>query len=155
MGCTMEGGDMPIHHVLREAAQPPAMSSDHTVMDAVRNMIDFDAGAIVVTDEDRRVVGIFTKKDLLGKVTALGRVPTRTRLGDVMSTEVITGAGRLSIAECLRLMSEFGIRHLPVVNEEDEFVGLISLCDLLRDRIIQMTQDIDSLEAYLNDAPGG
>lgn len=146
---------MPVNHVVREAIQAPAMSSENTVMDAVRNMIDFDAGAIAIGDEDGRVVGIFTKKDLLGKVTALNRDPNQTRLGDVMTTEVITATGRLSIAECLRLMSEYGIRHLPVVNEREEFAGVISLCDLLRDRIMEMTQDIDSLEAYLNDAPGG
>lgn len=146
---------MPVHHVVRQTAQPPALSPDHTVMDAARNMIEFDVGAVVVTDVERAVVGIFTKKDLLGKVVALGRDPAQTRLGDVMSTGVITGSGRLSIAECLRLMSEYGIRHLPVVNGADEYVGLLSLCDLLRDRIVQMTQDISSLEAYLNDAPGG
>src|SRR5690606_9391369 len=119
-------------HLIREVTQPPALTTQHTVMDAVRNMIDFDSGAIAVTDEDGRVIGIFTKKDLLGKVTALDRRPRETPLGDAMSTQVITGRDTLSISECIRTMSTYKVRHLPIVDSDGHYAGMLSLCDLLR-----------------------
>ena len=146
---------MPLQHLLREVTQPPALTPTNTVMDAVRNMIDFDTGAIAVLDDNQRVIGIFTKKDLLGKVTALDRRPRSTPLGDAMSTQVITGRDTLAISECIRKMSEYRVRHLPIVDADGCYCGMLALCDLLRDRILEMTQDIRTLEAYFNDAPGG
>ena len=146
---------MPIRHLMREIAPPPALQSHQTVMEAVRHMIDFDTGAVVITDVDARVIGIFTKKDLLGKVTALNRIPKTTRLGDVMTTQVVTAHSTIAIADCLRIMNEYGVRHLPIVAEGERYSGMLSLCDLLRDRMVEMMQDISNLEAYFNDAQGG
>lgn len=146
---------MPVQHLIREVTQPPALTTTNTVMDAVRNMIDFDTGAVAVVDEANRVIGIFTKKDLLGKVTALDRRPRKTPLGDAMSTQVIMGNSSLAISECLRTMSMHQVRHLPIVDENGAYAGMLSMCDLLRDRIHEMTEDIHSLEAYFNDSPGG
>ena len=146
---------MPVRHLIRELTIPPALKTDHTVMDAVRNMIDFDTGAVVISATGGRVIGIFTKKDLLGKVTALNRSPKTTPLGDVMSTDVITASETVSIGDCLRIMAEYRVRHLPIVRSGEIYCGLVALCDILNVRISEMTQDIHSLESYLNDAPGG
>jgi len=146
---------MNVAHLLREVAQPFSMKSQDTVMDAVRNMIDFDTGAIAVLGEGRKCIGIFSKKDLLGKVVALDREPKTTRLGDVMTTDIVTAANLLSVEECLRLMVEYRIRHLVLVDSKGEYTGLIGLCDILGDRIFELTQSLLNLEGYLNDAPGG
>jgi CBS domain-containing protein len=131
------------------------MRPHDSVIEAVRNMIDFDTGAIAVLDHDRKCVGVFSKKDLLGKVVALGRDPKVTRLGDVMTADIVTAADRLTVEECMRLMVEYRIRHLVLVNAAGEYTGLLGLCDLLGDRIFELTQSVLSLEGYLNDAPGG
>lgn len=146
---------MNVEHLIREVAQPFAMKPQNFVIDAVRNMIDFDTGGIAVLDGSRKCVGIFTKKDLLGKVIALDRDPKTTPLGDVMTADIVTAANHLSIEECLRLMVEYRIRHLVLVNADGEYTGLLGLCDILGNRIFELTQSVLNLEGYLNDAPGG
>lgn len=146
---------MNVSHLLREVAQPLSMDRHDTVIDAVRNMIDFDTGAIAVVGHDRRCIGIFSKKDLLGKVVALDRDPKTTLLGDVMTADIVTAADHLTIEECLRLMVEYRIRHLVLVNPDGRYTGLLGLCDILGDRIFELTQTVLNLEGYLNDAPGG
>ncbi len=146
---------MNVEHLVREVAQPFAMKPKDFVIDAVRNMIDFDTGGIAVLDSDRKCVGIFTKKDLLGKVVAVDRDPKTTSLGDVMTTDIVTAANHLSIEECLRLMVEYRIRHLVLVDTSGKYTGLLGLCDILGDRIFELTQTVLNLEGYLNDAPGG
>jgi len=146
---------MNVEHLIREVAQPFAMKPQNFVIDAVRNMIDFDTGGIAVLDGNRKCVGIFTKKDLLGKVIALDRDPKTTPLGDVMTADIVTAANHLSIEECLRLMVEYRIRHLVLVNADGEYTGLLGLCDILGNRIFELTQSVLNLEGYLNDAPGG
>lgn len=146
---------MAVAHLLREVDKPLSMKVGDTVMAAVRNMIDFDTGAIAIVDDDGRAIGIFTKRDLLGKVVALDRSPKSTLLGDVMSTDIVSAADTVTNNDCLRLMREYGIRHLVLVNCTGEYSGLIGLCDLLEDRIFQLKHSVKSLEAYLNDSPGG
>ncbi len=146
---------MNVAHLLREVAQPFSMKPQDSVFEAVRNMIDFDTGAIAVLGEGRKCAGIFSKKDLLGKVVALDRDAKTTRLGDVMTTDIVTAADHLSVEECLRLMVEYRIRHLVLVNAQGEYTGLLGLCDILGDRIFELTQSLLNLEGYLNDAPGG
>ena len=146
---------MNVAHLLREVAQPFSMKPNDNVLEAVRNMIDFDTGAIAVLDQHRHCVGIFSKKDLLGKVVVVSRDPKTTPLGDVMTTDIVTAADHLSIEECMRLMVEYRIRHLVLVNPDGEYTGLVGLCDLLGDRIFELTQSVSSLEGYLNDSPGG
>ena len=146
---------MNVAHLLREVTQPFSMKPKETVIEAVRNMIDFDTGAIAVLDERRRCIGIFSKKDLLGKVVVAGRDPKMTVLGEVMTTDIVTAADHLTVEECMRLMVEYRVRHLVLVNAVGEYTGLLGLCDLLGDRIFELTQSVLSLEGYLNDAQGG
>ena len=146
---------MNVAHLLREVAQPFSMKPQDTAIDAVRNMIDFDTGAIAVLGDDRKCVGIFSKKDLLGKVVALDRDAKTTRLGDVMTTDIVTAANHLTVEECMRLMVEYRVRHLVLVDTDGRYTGLLGLCDILGDRIFELTQSLLNLEGYLNDAPGG
>ncbi len=146
---------MNVAHLLREVTQPFSMKPQDSVIEAVRNMIDFDTGAIAILGERRKCIGIFSKKDLLGKVVSLDRDAKTTLLGDVMTTDIVTAANHLSIEECMRLMVEYRVRHLVLVNAQGEYTGLLGLCDILGDRIFELTQSLLNLEGYLNDAPGG
>ncbi len=146
---------MAVNFILRETSRPLSMRPGDTVKSAVRNMIDFDTGAIAVVDTNMRAVGIFSKKDLLGKVVSVDRDPRTTLLGDVMSTDIVTASDRLSIDECLRLMQEYRIRHLVLVDRSGRYTGLLGLCELLESRIFELKDSLQSMEAYLNDSPGG
>lgn len=146
---------MNVAHLLREVAQPFSMKPQDTVLEAVRNMIDFDTGAIAILGDDGKCVGVFSKKDLLGKVVALDKDARSTRLGDVMTTGIVTAANLLSVEACMRLMVEYRVRHLVLVDTEGKYAGLLGLCDILGDRIFELTQSVLNLEGYLNDASGG
>ena len=146
---------MSVNFLLRETLRPLSMRPSDCVKAAVRNMIDFDTGAIAVVDDDMRAVGIFTKKDLLGKVVAVDRDPKTTHLGDVMSTDIVSASDRLTTDECLRLMHEYRIRHLVLVDRAGHYTGLLGLCDLLESRIFELNDSLQSLEGYLNDSQGG
>jgi CBS domain-containing protein len=146
---------MAVTFLLRDAARPLSMRSGDTVKSAVRNMIDFDTGAIAVVDEDRRAIGVFSKKDLLGKVVAVDRDANTTALGDVMSTDIVIAADTLTVDECLRLMREYRIRHLVLVDQSGRYTGLVSLCELLENRIFELNDSLQSMESYFNDSLGG
>jgi IMP dehydrogenase len=146
---------MAVNFLLRDTTRPLCMRPADTVKAAVRNMIDFDTGAIAVVNDHSRAVGIFTKKDLLGKVIAVDRDPKTTQLGDVMSTDIVTASDRLTTDECLRLMQEYRIRHLVLVDPVGRYTGLLSLCELLESRIFELSDSLRSMEGYLNDSPGG
>lgn len=146
---------MAVTYLLRDTARPLSMRPTDTVKAAVRNMIDFDTGAIAVINDHGRAVGVFSKKDLLGKVIAVDRDPNTTQLGDVMSTDIVTASDRLTTDECLRLMREYRIRHLVLVDPVGRYTGLLSLCELLESRIFELNDSLRSMEGYLNDAPGG
>ncbi len=146
---------MAVAHLSRETSRPLSMKPGDTVKAAVRNMIDFDTGAIAVIDDRRRAIGVFSKKDLLGKVVAVDRDPNATLLGDVMSTDIVTAADTLTTDECLRLMREYRIRHLVLVDKWGRYTGLIALCELLENRIFELNDSLASMEGYLNDSLGG
>jgi IMP dehydrogenase len=146
---------MALNLILRETSRPLSMRPGDTVKAAVRNMIDFDTGAIAIVDSNMRAIGIFSKKDLLGKVVAVDRDPRTTLLGDAMSTDIVTASDRLSTDECLRLMQEYRIRHLVLVDRNGRYTGLLGLCELLESRIFELNDSLQSMEGYLNDSPGG
>lgn len=146
---------MNVAHLLRDVTQPFSMKPTDSVLEAVRNMIDFDTGAIAVLDGQRRCIGIFSKKDLLTKVVAASRDPKTTPLREVMTTEIVTASNLVPVEECMRRMTEHRIRHLVLVDASGAYSGLIGLCDLLGDRIFELSQSVLTLESYFNDSPGG
>lgn len=132
-----------------------ALRPANTVMEALERMLHLKIGAIVVVSDTGRVIGIFTKRDLLGRVVTRHLSPAETPLGDVMTTEVVTVNQEVSVGDAIRLMSEFEIRHLPIVKDEEVFTGLVSLQLLLTNQIQGLREYAQSLEGFLNDAPGG
>lgn len=146
---------MAVNFLVRDTLRPLCMRPTDTVKGAVRNMIDFDTGAIAIVDGGMRAIGIFSKKDLLGKVVSVDRDPKTTQLGDVMSTDIVTASDRLTIDECLRLMHEYRIRHLVLVDSAGRYTGLLGLCELLESRIFELNDSLQSMEAYMNDSQGG
>lgn len=87
-----------------------------TIVEACRRMRDCRVGAVLVTDGDRRLVGIFTGRDAVCRVLAEGRNLTETTLGEVMTRDPDTIPPRRTALEALRLMRDGGYRHLPVID---------------------------------------
>lgn len=128
---------------------------DLTVMEAVRTMAEHSIGAIVVV-HGNRLAGMFSERDLMLRVVSKRRNPEQTLVGDVMTSPVETIRRDSSIDDALKVMLERHIRHLPIIDRDGMLCGMISMRSLLHDKVEELTDQLDSLEAYFTaDGSGG
>lgn len=119
-----------------------------SVFDAIKLMADRAVGSLLVMDGEE-LRGIVTERDYARKVILKGRSSETTQVGEIMSTEVVTATIEQSVNECMTLMTEKRIRHLPVV-VDDKVLGLISIGDLVQAIISDQQQEIEQLEHYIS-----
>lgn len=126
---------------------------DETVLEALKLMSDREIGALVVVD-DGAVVGIFSERDYARKVILKGKASKNTPVREVMSNKVYYVQPNQRIEECMALMTEKTIRHLPVIFE-DRLVGLVSIGDIVKAMLSEQEFIIDQLEHFImeSDAP--
>ena len=131
------------------------VSSQASVIDAVRTMNQEHIGAVAVVD-DNRLMGMFSERDLMNRVVLERRDLDKTRVGDVMTSPVVTIQREATADDALKLMDEKHIRHLPVVNTDGKLAGMLSVRSLLHEKVEELTDQLDSLEAYFSaDGAGG
>ena len=118
-----------------------------TVLDAARTMNQRRIGAVVVGDGDR-VVGIFTERDILNRIVAVGKDPKTTAVGEVMTSPMACCRRDTPLAECKTVMRQKRIRHLPVV-EDGKLYGMISAGDILAGEVSDQQATIEYLHEYL------
>ncbi len=131
----------------KKATQVARVDRDHSVLAAARLMNQEQVGAVVVTVGDK-VVGIFTERDVMGRVVAMQRDPAATRVGEVMTSPVACCTPDTTRSECRAVMSRHGIRHLPVV-QDDCLVGMVSIRDILEVNEAEHEETIRYLHEYL------
>jgi CBS domain-containing protein len=124
---------------------------DQTVRQASRYMTERRVGAVAVLDGDR-LVGILSERDIMARVVAPGRDPNETRVGEVMTRDLVVGEATDSHDAGLRKMRQAGCRHLPVV-DEDRLAGMVSLRDLLQVDLTAKDEEIRWLNAYIHFIP--
>lgn len=107
---------------------PLVLPPGATVQEACRGMQTKKVGAVLVAEGGDRLVGIFTGRDAVGRVLAAGRNPVKTKLADVMTPRPDTMPPGKTAIEALRLMSDGGYRHIPVV-DKGKLIGVISRGD--------------------------
>jgi CBS domain-containing protein len=117
-----------------------------TVMDAVRAMVERNVGATAVLD-DKRLVGVFTERDVVTRVVLRRLDPDTTPVAEVMTTRVLTVREETDRSTVLRLMSENHIRHLPVVDSEGVVLTMLSMRHLLRAEVNDLEQTVWELVA--------
>lgn len=126
-----------------------------TVQETVEKMAELGISAILVM-EAVKLCGIFTERDLLRRVVAKRLNPKEVLMRDVMSTPARTVQVSASPEEALRMMRDFQIRHLPVVDPGLGVLGILSLLQLLDHRIDQLNSETESIAAFvMADGPGG
>lgn len=121
-----------------------------TVFEALEAMARHDVGALVVT-EDERLVGIFSERDYARKVILRGKASRDVPVRDVMTTEVVTVAPERTVADCMALMTERRIRHLPVL-EGEALLGIVSIGDVVKAVMEEQRFLIEQLENYIRGA---
>lgn len=104
-------------------------SPDTLVEDAANALIDNEIGSLVVTDEDDRVAGILTSTDFV-HIVAESQPKAETTVQHYMTTSVVTGGAQDSIADAAGTMITYGIHHLPIVDDDDVLIGILTTTDL-------------------------
>lgn len=123
------------------------IAPDASVMDALRLMAEKEVGALAVT-EDGKLVGIISERDYARKVVLKGRASRDTRVQEIMATRVICTQIDQTVDECMALMTEKRIRHLPVMSD-GQMVGMVSVGDLVKSIIADQQFVIDQLVRYI------
>lgn len=118
-----------------------------TVFDAVSLMADKGIGALLVMEGDT-IVGIITERDYARKIALMGRTSVETVVREVMTTSVLCVRSSQTSEQCMQLMTDKRLRHLPVV-DDGRLVGMISIGDLVKDIISEQKFIIDQLEHYI------
>ncbi|MBI5942745.1 MAG: CBS domain-containing protein [Chloroflexi bacterium] len=124
-----------------------SVASTDTVLQAVKVMTDAHIGAVLVT-EDGKIVGIYTERDYLYKGEIEGRSAKDTKIKDVMISKMVTVTMDTTTEQCIGLMRQYNIRHLPVV-ENEHLVGLVSMRDVMFAVIANKESEIRGLENYI------
>jgi CBS domain-containing protein len=131
----------------KEGHEVLSVRPDNSVFDAIKTMADRDVGSVVVID-DGKLVGIFTERHYARKVFLEGRASPTTRVGDVMETRVACARPEQTVDECMAVMTEKRVRHLPVLHHK-KLVGLISIGDLVKSKIADQEFTIEQLVDYV------
>jgi len=118
------------------------------VFDALKMMADKGVGALMVT-EGGRIAGVVSERDYARKVILHGKSSHELQVRDIMTGKVITVHPGQSVEECMALMTEKRIRHLPVT-EGERLVGVLSIGDLVKEVIAAQRQTIEQLESYIH-----
>jgi CBS domain-containing protein len=119
-----------------------------SVYDAIKLMAERGVGSLLVMDGDE-LKGIVTERDYARKVIIKGRSSESTQVHEIMTIDLVTTTGAQTVNECMTIMSEKRIRHLPVMSGK-EVVGLISIGDLVQAIISDQQEEIEQLENYIS-----
>ncbi|HLF11599.1 MAG TPA: CBS domain-containing protein [Gammaproteobacteria bacterium] len=121
-----------------------------TVLAALGVMADHEIGAVLVLDGDK-LVGLLTERDYARKVVLAGRSSKDSLVGEVMTSHVVCVAPGRSVDECMALMTDKRLRHLPVIDHK-RVVGVVSIGDLVKAAIADQEFTITQLQSYITGA---
>jgi CBS domain-containing protein len=125
-----------------------AVKPEDSVLDAIKILARENVGAAIVMVGDR-LAGIFSERDYTRKVILHGRSSDTTRVEEIMTASVVVVSPRTHCRECMQLMTEKNIRHLPVV-EQGRVIGMVSIRDIVGDIIADQDFTIEQLEHYIS-----
>ena len=131
-----------------ERRQPVVVAPIDTVFHALTPMAQHDIGALLVLDGEK-LVGIFSERDYARKIILHGKNSRETLVREIMSDRVAYVTPTTTLDECMALMTERHFRHLPVLSETDEVLGIISIGDLVKETISAQQMIISELERYI------
>ncbi|MDR3428814.1 MULTISPECIES: CBS domain-containing protein [Silvimonas] len=139
------------HHLLAEKAihGTITVNPQATVYQALQVLADKNIGALLVMEADE-LVGIFSERDYARKVVLMGKTSAGTPVSEVMTSKLIYVTPNTSVDECMAIMTDKHIRHLPVLGPENEVLGMLSIGDLVRETIAQQEFTIKQLETYIH-----
>lgn len=143
---------LPVREILNQKGSLVwSITPETTVLDAIKMMAEKNVGALLVTRENQ-LVGILSERDYTRNVVLKGRASKDTPVREIISGRVVSVSPDHTVQECMRLMTEHRIRHLPVV-EGAKILGVISIGDLVNSIISAQNSAIEQLETYITGVP--
>lgn len=143
---------IPIREILtHKGSNVWSVTPESTVLEAIQMMADKNVGALLVTKEGR-LLGVLSERDYTRKIVLKGRSSKDTPVSAILSGHVVSASPEHSVDECLRLMTEHRIRHLPVM-DGTKILGVISIGDLVNCIISAQSSTIQQLETYITGYP--
>jgi CBS domain-containing protein len=124
-----------------------SVDTNETVLDAISLMAQVNIGAVLVQNNDT-IAGIFTERDYLQKIALKSLSSQETRVGDVMTTPVISADPGDSVQQCMETMTTCHCRHLPVV-EDGKLLGIVSIGDLVKKMLDEKEHEVEKLSQYI------
>lgn len=128
------------------------VAPDATVFDAIQMMSDKNIGALLVTEHEK-LIGIISERDYTRKVALKGRSSKELKVREIITDRVLSVTPQHTVEECMRLMTENRVRHLPVLDGQ-KIAGVISIGDLVNWIISAQSTTIRQLETYISGIPG-
>jgi CBS domain-containing protein len=125
-----------------------ALKPESRVIDSLFLMAEKNISCILIMNHED-LVGIFSERDYARKVVIKGKNSNETLLKEVMTEKLITISPRTDLDECMQLMTDHRIRHLPVL-ENNKVIGLISIGDVVREMLVQQKVQIEELQRYIS-----
>lgn len=127
------------------------VSPDTMVFDAIQLMADKNIGALLVTEHDR-VIGVMSERDYTRKIALKGKSSKQTPVREIISGKVVSADPSHTVEDCMRLMTDHRVRHLPVL-AGDEILGIVSIGDLVNWIISAQNTTIHQLQTYITGYP--
>jgi CBS domain-containing protein len=128
--------------------QLASISPEQTVLRALEIMAEYDVGALLVLD-GTRLAGVFSERDYARKVVLRGKSSLHTKVSEVMTGKVFYVTQSSTIEECMAIMTEKHVRHLPVLDGEQNVIGVVSIGDVVKETISQQKFIIGQMEKYI------
>lgn len=126
------------------------IGSNEPVLEALKLMSDKNIGSVVVMDNEE-YVGLITERDYARKVILLGKRSSDISVGEIMSQYLPKISMSNSVDECMEIMTNHNLRYLPVF-EEDKYVGVISIIDVVKQKMMEQDGKIEDLQFYIHSA---
>lgn len=137
----------PVRELLKSQDTPWSLKPQDSVFDALKTLADHNVGALMVMDQGR-LVGILSERDYTRKIALAGKSSKDTRVADIMTAKVLSVDAHSRTEDCMALMSQKKIRHMPVV-DGDRVLGMISIRDIMDEIIADQEATISQLQSYI------
>ena len=124
------------------------VAPEQTVLQALQIMAENEVGALVVL-EGERLAGIFSERDYARKIILRDRTSANTLVREIMTSKVVCVTPDRTVEECMAIMTEKRFRHLPVIDENQKLLGIISIGDVVKEMISEQQFIISQLENYI------
>ncbi|MBZ5564324.1 MAG: CBS domain-containing protein [Acidobacteriia bacterium] len=126
-----------------------SIAESTTVHEAARFLRDKEVRSVGVCDENGKLIGVVSQSDISDKVAAENKCPAWMRVSEIMTANPTTVSPEVPLDECLRVMEKLGVFHLPVIDPNGDYRGMISVKDLLKVMVMDEKARADMLEAFL------